>query len=162
MGRLMNRPLSFGRIIPPLMLAIIGAVLAIFGPLFAAMMTVSEPTALANLKTFWLAWGFSARAGMFVGIAIFLIGAALIIWRITYRVSHSSHGRGLAPSEPAPTPRPQQRQPSNAMFEIGKMNNSLIQYSHTDRTDTFLRAGEMTDSEVRGCTARNPDKKDGD
>jgi len=60
---------------------LIGAIIAVLGTVFAAMMAVPKLAAISNLRTYWP--GFNAGWGTAVGIACFLLGIALAIggWR---------------------------------------------------------------------------------
>lgn len=144
----------------PMLGILLGAFLAILGSVFAAMMTVSEPAALANLKTYWLAWGFSIRAGIFLGIAIAVAGIILIISRITYRVTYGGKAQSSAPGQALGRVSAMPPGARDAMVEVkGGLRNSLIQGCETPR-DTILRVGGDADGvEVRGCVAGKIDDK---
>jgi hypothetical protein len=134
--------------------AIISGLLSILGAVFAAMMALPAGAAGANLKTYWALTGLSVHAGIYVGVALAIVGlvVAVIRWRISYSV-----GPIAIPLQMVPTPGPER---GRAMFELNGVSNSVIENCHTDRSETLLRASNGENLGVYNSTVRTPPAPD--
>ena len=120
------------------MTAIIDTLLTIFGAIFAAMMAVSEPVALAHVRSYFVAWGLAPRSGLVLGLGIAAIGLIRIAVRRHNRISS---GR--------------------AIVEATRIVGSAIEDNYSERSDTVAKAKVIRNSSVRRNTLKKPDHKKG-
>jgi hypothetical protein len=145
---------------------ILGAVLAILGAVFAAMMTVPEATAAANLRTYWEALGFSATVGFMMGLAIAIAGVilAVVSWRNKYRKLSASAPASPAPVAPPPATtgaaQPQRSGFSGNTVTIGTIEKCKIGVDIVgDATDNEFHVANAKDCETVLRTNKSPEEK---
>lgn len=121
----------------------LGSLLAVVGAIFAAMMTVSETVAAANLQSYWTALGLPLRAGVMLGVAASIAGIILVVisWRIRYRAKVT----GL--EEPVE---------GGAGIRIGKSEGGVIRGNKIGGFRTGIAVGEERDTEIAGNTIKGP------